>query len=115
MPAATPFSIYATSSPEQIEYVVGDAGARIVLTEQAHLDQVLAARERLGGQVEHVIVVDARWLRRQGAPARWPTAGRRAAGAASGFDVEASRGRARPRGRADAHLHVGHHRAARRA
>ena len=92
----TPFSIYATSSPEQVEYVVGDAGARIVLTEQAHLDQVLAARERLGGQVEHVIVVDAPLgSAGQGAgddaPAgTTPLAELEAAGAASGFDVEGS-------------------------
>src|SRR6185369_17744840 len=30
---ATPFSIYGTFSPEQIAYVVGDAGARVALIE----------------------------------------------------------------------------------
>jgi long-chain acyl-CoA synthetase len=54
---ATPFSIYATSSPEQIRYVVADAEARILITEQQFLDQVLRAREELP-QLEHVIVVD---------------------------------------------------------
>ncbi|MBB4663641.1 AMP-dependent synthetase/ligase [Conexibacter arvalis] len=55
---ATPFSIYLTSSPEQIEYVVGDAAARVAVTERAFLDRLLAAKERLP-LLEHVIVVDA--------------------------------------------------------
>src|SRR3954466_11422864 len=32
---ATPFSIYGTFSPEQIAYVVGDAGARVALIASA--------------------------------------------------------------------------------
>jgi long-subunit acyl-CoA synthetase (AMP-forming) len=52
---AVPFSIYATSSPEQIRYLISDAQARILVTEQRFLDQVLAARE---GLPEHVIVID---------------------------------------------------------
>ncbi len=47
---ATPFSIYNTYAPEQIEYQLQDAGARIVITEQAFAD-------RISG-VEHLIVVD---------------------------------------------------------
>src|SRR3954468_19150664 len=31
---ATPFSIYATSSPDQIAYTVGDAGARVAIVEE---------------------------------------------------------------------------------
>ena len=54
---ATPFSIYLTSSPEQIAALLGDAEARIVITEQAFLSNVLAARAELPG-LEHVIVVD---------------------------------------------------------
>src|SRR3954451_6844674 len=54
---ATPFSIYMTYSPEQIEYVVSDADARILVTEQAFLDQVLKARGQLP-DLEHVILVD---------------------------------------------------------
>jgi long-subunit acyl-CoA synthetase (AMP-forming) len=53
----TPFSIYLTSSPEQIEYVIGDAASRIAITEQAYLGAVLEARSRLP-QLEHVIVID---------------------------------------------------------
>src|ERR671923_1377414 len=37
---ATPFSIYNTYAPEQIQYQVGDAEARIVVTEKAFLDRV---------------------------------------------------------------------------
>ena len=36
---ATCFSIYNTSSPEQIEYVVADAENRVIVTEQAFLDE----------------------------------------------------------------------------
>jgi len=51
------FSVYNTSSPEQIEYVVGDAGCRVIVTEQAFLERVLEARERVAS-LEHVVVVD---------------------------------------------------------
>jgi long-subunit acyl-CoA synthetase (AMP-forming) len=54
---ATCFSVYNTSSPEQIEYVVADAANRVIVTEQAFLDGVLAAREQVGS-LEHVVVVD---------------------------------------------------------
>src|SRR3954451_14267710 len=37
---ATPLSIYMTYSPEQIEYVVSDPEARILVTEPAFLDNV---------------------------------------------------------------------------
>jgi long-chain acyl-CoA synthetase len=54
---ATCFSIYNTSSPEQIEYVVSDAANTIVVTEQAFLENVLAARERVE-TLQHVVVID---------------------------------------------------------
>jgi long-subunit acyl-CoA synthetase (AMP-forming) len=54
---ATPFSVYNTYSPEQIEYLVSDAENRIVVTEQAFLDTVLEAREK-SKTIEHVVVVD---------------------------------------------------------
>ncbi len=44
---ATPFSIYATSSPEQIAYVVGDAQAKVALVEQGFLGQFQGARSEL--------------------------------------------------------------------
>src|SRR6478735_203354 len=54
---ATCFSIYNTSSPEQIEYVVADAENRVIVTEQAFLEKVLEAKERVE-TLEHVVVVD---------------------------------------------------------
>jgi long-subunit acyl-CoA synthetase (AMP-forming) len=54
---ATPFSIYQTLAPEQIEYVVSDAGARIAIIERAYFDVFMKARARLPA-LEHVIVVD---------------------------------------------------------
>jgi long-subunit acyl-CoA synthetase (AMP-forming) len=55
---AVPFSIYQTSSPEQIAYVAGDAKARIAIVEAAYLDAFEQAREELP-EVEHVVVLDA--------------------------------------------------------
>jgi long-chain acyl-CoA synthetase len=51
---ATPFSVYNTYAPEQIQYQLGDAETRIVVTEKAFLDRVLAVEG-----VEHVVAVDA--------------------------------------------------------
>ncbi|MGH2744038.1 MAG: AMP-binding protein, partial [Thermoleophilaceae bacterium] len=47
---ATPFSIYNTYAPEQVEHQVRDAGARIVVTERAFADRI--------PEVEHLVVVD---------------------------------------------------------
>src|ERR1044072_3199212 len=55
MVGGTPFSIYNTYAPNQIAFVVSDAGARILMTEQAYLPQVLEARKELP-DLEHVIV-----------------------------------------------------------
>jgi long-subunit acyl-CoA synthetase (AMP-forming) len=49
-----PFSIYQTASPEQIAYVVGDAGAKVAFVEKAFLDTFTKA----GTDVEHLIVLD---------------------------------------------------------
>ncbi len=54
---ATPFSIYATSTPEQIAYVVGDARARVAIVEAAFVDAFQAARTELTG-LEHLIVLE---------------------------------------------------------
>jgi long-chain acyl-CoA synthetase len=54
---AVPFSIYQTSSPEQIAYAVGHAGAKVAVVETAFLEQFDAARKELP-ELEHVIVVD---------------------------------------------------------
>jgi long-chain acyl-CoA synthetase len=50
---ATPFSLYNTYTSEQIQYQVSDAGARILVTEEAFADRV----EGLDG-IEHLIVVE---------------------------------------------------------
>ena len=54
---AVPFSVYNTSSPEQLEYLLGDAANRVVVCERAFLERVLAARPACPA-IEHVIVVD---------------------------------------------------------
>jgi long-subunit acyl-CoA synthetase (AMP-forming) len=54
---ATPFSIYATYPPEEIEYLITDAGTRVAVVEQTFLEVFLEARKNLP-QLEHVIVVD---------------------------------------------------------
>jgi long-subunit acyl-CoA synthetase (AMP-forming) len=54
---ATPFSIYNTSSPEQIAYLLQDAGNRVLAVESALLDRAKQAIGQ-GGRVEHLVVVD---------------------------------------------------------
>jgi long-chain acyl-CoA synthetase len=54
---ATPFSIYQTYAPEQIQYVVSDADARVAIIEGQYLDRFRAARKELPG-LETLIVVD---------------------------------------------------------
>src|SRR3954466_14589465 len=54
---ATPYSVYNTYSPEQIEYLVSDAKNSIVVTEQAFLPIVLKVKEACGS-VQHAISVD---------------------------------------------------------
>jgi long-chain acyl-CoA synthetase len=54
---ATPFSIYNTSSAEQIAYLLSNAQNRVMVVEMAFLDR---ARQAIAasGVVEHVILVD---------------------------------------------------------
>ncbi|MEA2390638.1 MAG: long-chain acyl-CoA synthetase [Solirubrobacteraceae bacterium] len=54
---ATPFSIYQTYTPEQIQFIVSDAGARVAVVEQTYLGAMLEARKDLP-DLEHVIVID---------------------------------------------------------
>jgi long-chain acyl-CoA synthetase len=54
---ATPFSIYNTYTEEQIAHLLQDSGARVVITEQAHADKILAVRDAVEG-VEQVVLVD---------------------------------------------------------
>jgi long-subunit acyl-CoA synthetase (AMP-forming) len=57
MLGAAPFSIYNTYTPEQIQYLVADAEAKVLICEQQYLDRVLEARRNLPS-LEHVIVID---------------------------------------------------------
>jgi long-subunit acyl-CoA synthetase (AMP-forming) len=53
---ATPFSIYNTSSPEQIQYLFGDAGNRVVVCDAQFVPRIEAARS--GTELEHLVCVD---------------------------------------------------------
>jgi long-chain acyl-CoA synthetase len=57
MLGATPFSIYTTYPAHEIEYLLEDSGARVVIAEQQFLDVIAEARRSAPG-VEHLIVVD---------------------------------------------------------
>ena len=82
MTGATPFSIYMQYTPEQIAFVVSDAGARVLICEQQFLGGVLEARKELP-DLEHVIVID-------GQAPQGVTALADVEGANPGWDVEAS-------------------------
>jgi long-chain acyl-CoA synthetase len=54
---AVPFSLYNSSSAEQIEHLLADSGTRIVITEQAFVESIERARAGRAS-IEHVFVVD---------------------------------------------------------
>ena len=54
---AVPFSIYQTSSPDQIQYVCSDAAVKVAVVERAFLDVFNKAREDLP-EIETLIVID---------------------------------------------------------
>src|SRR5437588_1554430 len=54
---AVPFSIYNTSSAEQIAYLLGNAANRVFVVEQSFLDRAREGIEQ-GGVVEHLVAVD---------------------------------------------------------
>ena len=55
---AASFSVYPTYTAEQAEHVVGDAGARILITEPQFLERALAVRDSGRTAVEPVVVLD---------------------------------------------------------
>ena len=57
MLGAAPFSIYSTYTAEQIQYLINDAEAKVLICEQQYLPQVREARRELP-QLEYVILVD---------------------------------------------------------
>jgi long-subunit acyl-CoA synthetase (AMP-forming) len=69
----TTFSIYATSPPEEIAYVVGDAGASVIITESVFVDPLRQA----GIEPERLVLVDGE-----------PSLDAVAARAPDGFDFE---------------------------
>ena len=78
---AVPFSIYLTSAPEQIAYVVQDAGAKVAIVEEEYLAKL--------PELEHIVVLEGArgegtlaWERRRGL--RTPASTSRAPGARSG-------------------------------
>jgi long-subunit acyl-CoA synthetase (AMP-forming) len=54
---ATPFSVYNTSSPEQIAYLLSDAQPKVFVVEAQFLERARSAMGE-GGQVEHVVLLD---------------------------------------------------------
>jgi long-chain acyl-CoA synthetase len=82
MLGAAPFSIYNTYTAEQIQYLLEDAEASILICEQQFLPQVLAARAEIPA-LEHVIVVD-------GEAPEGTLALSEVEGSNPGFDVDAS-------------------------
>jgi long-chain acyl-CoA synthetase len=78
---AVPFNLYTTSSPEQLEYLVGHAGARIAFAE-AQLAVALAPALDRPAELEQVFVLDA------SAPGMRPFDEFLATPAPDGFDFE---------------------------
>jgi long-subunit acyl-CoA synthetase (AMP-forming) len=91
MLGATPFSIYPTYAPNQIQFVVSDAGARVAVIERRFLDNFTIARRDLP-EFEHLIVIDPP----DGAPHEGVLALADVEGADPDFDVEASAASVRP-------------------
>ncbi len=104
MLGATPFSIYTTYPAPEIEYLLNDSGARVVIAEQQFLDVIGEAR-RGAGAVEHLIVVD-------GEAHGGVIALSDVEGSDPAFDADAARAAVGADRRADADLHVGHNRTA---
>ena len=56
---ATPISIYNSSAPEQVAYLIGHCGARVAIVEDgAFLTRLLEVRDALPTSVEEIVVVD---------------------------------------------------------
>ena len=57
MLGACPFSVYNTSPAEQVGFVMGDAGNRVVITQQQFLPVIEAARE-YGAEIDTIVSID---------------------------------------------------------
>jgi long-chain acyl-CoA synthetase len=82
MLGAVPYSIYTTSAPEQIAYVVNDAGTKVALIEEAFLDVFQAARREVPA-LESLVVLE-------GERGEGTTAWADVEGADPGFDVDSA-------------------------
>ena len=82
MLGAVPYSIYPTSAPEQIAYVVDDAGSKLAIVEDAYLDVFQQARVDLPA-LETVVVLE-------GERGEGTTAWADVEGADPDFDVESA-------------------------
>ena len=102
---ATPFSIYNSSSPEQVEYLFTNAGNRVVVCERQFLDVIRAAG---APGIEHVVLIDGE------AEGTIPLADLEARGD-DGFDFEAAWQAVEPDDVADVDLYVRDDGARRRA
>jgi long-chain acyl-CoA synthetase len=54
---AIAFSVYNTSTPEQVEFLFGNAANRVVITERQFLPVVLAAKQS-SPALEHIVLID---------------------------------------------------------
>ena len=54
---ALPFSIYSTSSDDQIEYLLSDSKASVAVVESEHAPRFMTLRDRLP-ELEHVVTID---------------------------------------------------------
>ncbi|MGF7124720.1 AMP-binding enzyme [Rhodococcus sp. AG1013] len=101
---ATPFSVYNTLAPEQLEYVLTNAGNRVVVCEEQFLPVVREALQ--GTAVETTVCVD-------GAPARHHEPGgprgERRPGLRLRLRLRRSMESRRTQRRSDRHRHLRHH------
>ena len=101
---AVPFSVYNTSTPEQVAHQFRNAGTRVVVCERHFLETVQAAR-RLVPAVEHVVQID-------GADDDIMSLAELEGTGLSSFRFAETLAGGRARGPRHDHLHLGHHRAA---
>jgi long-subunit acyl-CoA synthetase (AMP-forming) len=57
---AAPFSVYQTFTPEQVAFVVGDAGAKVAIVEEQYVERLQASRASLPKLEKAVVVEGAR-------------------------------------------------------
>ncbi|WP_297622123.1 fatty acid--CoA ligase FadD11 [Nocardia sp.] len=82
---ATSFSVYNTSSAEQLAYILGNAGARVVICEPGYVERIIAS----GVELDHIVCVDD-------APAGTLSVAELIAGGAADFDFDTTWRAVRP-------------------